>query len=287
MVRPKKRHILMCSFFILEMGDGMKLYLDVLFGLNMGFDFLLLITVSYLLNRKTSFKRLFLGSLFGGITIFILFLPLNSFTLFLYKVIVSIVMTLITFSYRDLKFTLKNLFYLYMTSMVYGGFLYFLNTEFSYKQVGLIFYHEGLSINFIFLLVFSPIILYLYVKQIKWLKEERSYYHSFSILFDESLKQIEGVSFLDTGNQIIDPYQNRPVVLLDKRRFIYDLNRFKLILVPITTASGSTLLRCIQPKEMKIDGIAVQQKVLIGLLDEKISLDGVDAILSLKIMEGL
>lgn len=269
------------------MGDGMKLYLDVLFFLNMGFDFLLLMTVSYLLNRKASFKRLLLGAFFGGSTIFILFLPLNSFTLFLYKVVVSIGMILLTFSYRDLKYTLKNLFYLYMTSIVFGGFLYFLNTEFSYKQVGLIFYHEGLSINFIFLIVFSPIILYLYVKQMKWLKEERSYYHSFSILFDESFKRIEGVSFLDTGNQVVDPYQNRPVILLDKRKFIYDLNRFKMILVPITTASGSALLPCIQPKEIQIDGKVVKQKILIGLLEEKISLDGVDAILSLKVMEGL
>ena len=265
----------------------MKLYLDVIFFLNTAFDLLLLITVSYLLHRQASFKRLLFGALFGGLTIVILFLPLNSWTLFLYKMVVSIIMVLITFSYRDLRYTLKNLFYLYMTSMILGGFLYFLNTEFSYKQIGLVFYHKGLSINFIFLIVFSPIILYLYVKQLKWLKEQRSYYHSFQIIFKSTDQVIKGTGFVDTGNGVIDPYKKRPVIILDKRKLIYDLNRFKMVLVPITTASGSTLLKCIEPQEVQIDGKCIQYPVLIGLLEEKIHLDGVDAILPLKVTEGL
>ena len=127
-----------------------------------------------------------------------------------------------------------------------------------------------------------------YNMQIKTIRTSVRHRHDGKFITNyESLKRIEGVSFLDTGNQVVDPYQNRPVILLDKRKFIYDLNRFKMILVPITTASGSTLLPCIQPKEIQIDGKTVKQKILIGLLEEKISLDGVDAILSLKVMEGL
>lgn len=273
------------SFFILYLGDGMKLYLDILFMINMGFDFLLLTSVSYILHRCASIKRLLLGSLFGGSTIFILFLPLNSFTLFLFKVIVSIGMVLLAFSYRDIKYTLKNLGYLYMTSIVLGGFMYFLNTEFSYKQEGLIFYYEGLSINFIVLILASPVILVLYIKQLKWLKEHRDYYHTVKISFKEG--EISGVGFLDTGSSITDPYLKKPVLVLDKRKFIYDLNRFKMVLVPITTATGTSLMRCITPKNVLIDNKPLDKEILIGLLDEKLLLDGVDMILSLKIMEGL
>ncbi len=263
----------------------MKLYLDVIFFLNTGFDFLLLLTVSYLLHRQASIKRILLGALFGGSTIFILFLPMNNVTLFLFKFMVSIGMILITFSYRDLRYTLKNMGYLYMTSIVLGGFMYFLNTEFSYKQEGLIFYHEGLSINFMVLLIASPVILYLYVKQLKWLKENRTYYHSVELHFGE--QKICGVGFLDTGSSITDPYLKRPVLVLDKRKFIYDLNRFKMVLVPITTATGTSLMKCITPTKVMIDDNPLNQQILIGLLDEKLLLDGVDMILSLQIMEGL
>lgn len=263
----------------------MKLYLDVLFFLNTGFDFLLLLTVSYLLHRQASVKRILCGALFGGSTIFILFLPMNNFTLFFFKFIVSIGMTLITFSYRDLKYTLKNMGYLYMTSIVLGGFMYFLNTEFSYKQEGLIFYHEGLSINFMVLLFASPIILYLYVKQLKWLKQNHQYYHTVELYFNE--EKIRGVGFVDTGSSIVDPYLKRPVLVLDKRKFIYDLNRFKMVLVPITTASGTNLMKCISPTKVVIDNKPLSKDILIGLLDEKLLLDGVDMILSLQIMEEL
>ena len=83
-------------------------------------------------------------------------------------------MVLITFNFKNIRYTLKNLFYLYITSVVLGGFLYFLNIEFSYKQVGLVFYHNGLSINFIVLIIASPIILFAYVKQAIYLKNNYS-----------------------------------------------------------------------------------------------------------------
>lgn len=263
----------------------MKLYLDVLFLLNMGFDFLLLITVSYILHRQASIKRLLLGSFFGGSTIFLLFFPLTNITLFLFKFIVSVFMILLTFSYRDFRYTMKNLGYLYMTSIVLGGFMYFLNTEFSYKQEGLVFYYEGLSINFIVLIIASPIILYLYVRQLRWLKQNQNYYHSVEVRFDHHI--IKGVGFVDTGSNITDPYLKRPVLVLDKRKFIYDLNRFKMVLIPITTATGTTLMKCFTPSEVTIDEQPLKKSVLIGFLDEKLLLDGVDIILSLKIMEDL
>ena len=84
-------------------GDNMKLYLDLIFLINIWFDFLLLLSVSILLKRNTKLKRIILGSLFGGITIFILFIKLNSIELFIYKIITSIIMILISFSYKNIK----------------------------------------------------------------------------------------------------------------------------------------------------------------------------------------
>ena len=83
-------------------------------------------------------------------------------------------MILVTFKFKNIRYTLKNIVYLYITSIVLGGCLYLLNIEFSYKQVGLVFYHNGLSINFIVLILASPIILFIYVKQAINLKNNYS-----------------------------------------------------------------------------------------------------------------
>ena len=145
-------------------GDYMKIYLDAIFMLNFCFDFILLLSVSIILRRNISIKRLLLGSFIGGLSIFILFIKINNFELFILKFIISLIMLLITFKYRNLKYTLRNLGFLYMNSIILGGFLYFLNVQFSYKQEGLVFYHNGLSVNFIFLVIISPIIIYIYIR---------------------------------------------------------------------------------------------------------------------------
>ena len=134
----------------------MKVYLDLVFLLNTAFDFLLLTTTSYLLKRNVKLKRIILGSVIGGLSIFLLFLKLNNFTLFIFKVVISIVMILSTFSFKNFKYFINNLIYLYLSSIVLGGGLYLINNEFNYKNYGILFVSNGFGLNIIVLIVLSP-----------------------------------------------------------------------------------------------------------------------------------
>ncbi len=263
----------------------MKLYLDLIMILNFLFDFFLLMGVSILLRRNVTINQLLKGAFFGGLSILFLFFKITSIQLFILKIIISIVMVILSFGYRDIKYTLKNLFYLYSTSLVLGGFLYYLNLEFSYKHEGIIFYHNGLSINYIVLLLSSPIILYFYIKQGIYLKNNYSNYHKVDINFGNN-RILHCNGFLDSGNHLEDPYRHRPVILIDHRKFIYDINEFKMILVPISTANSSTLLRCICVPEITIDGKWKRENILIGIMEQNITIDGIDVLLHTKIMEG-
>ena len=71
---------------------------------------------------------------------------------------------------KELLFTLLKS--LYGNSIILGGLIYFLNNQFSYKQKGFIFIHDGTSLNLIIILISSPIIFYLYHKMIV----EENYY---------------------------------------------------------------------------------------------------------------
>ena len=117
----------------------MTIYIDLVFFLNFFFDFVLLLTVNNTLKRNVKMKRLFLGAFVGSITIFFLFLPISSFWLFWIKIFLGILMCLATFGIKDRKYLIQNLGYLYMTSTVLGGFLYFLNLTFSESHYGLVF----------------------------------------------------------------------------------------------------------------------------------------------------
>lgn len=263
----------------------MKLYLDLIFILNFFFDLALLTTVSIILKRNVKPFRLILGALFGGLSIFFLFLNINSLTLFIFKIFISILMVLITFKFQNIKYTLRNIFYLYITSILLGGFLYFLNVEFSYKQEGLIFYHNGLSINFIVLIISSPIILFLYIKQALYLKNNYSNYYKVDIYLNDGKKVLVN-AFLDTGNKLCDPYKKRPIILIDNKIIKKNINKEKTILVPYDGINSHGLLKCIKPNKIYIHKIGYRTNLLIGISNESIDIDGVNCILHEKLLEG-
>lgn len=258
----------------------MKIYIDFVMILNFIIDFILLLSVKIILKRNTSINRILLGSFFGGLSILFLFFNINSFILFLFKLFISIVMVIISFKFINIKYTLINILYLYINSIILGGFLYLLNIEFSYKHTGIIFINNGLSINFIFLLIVSPIIIYIYIKQTKSLKYNYSNYCN--VLIKKDSKSYNYTAYMDTGNVLKDNISNKYVILIDKRKILFNIKEFRLI--PYTNASGNDIL-----KVVKIDSITFNNKeyknVLLGIID-KISLDGVDVILNKSLLEG-
>ncbi len=259
----------------------MKIYLDLILLLNFFMDLLLLFTVSIILKRNVRIIRLILGALFGASSIFLLFININSITLFILKFIISLVMLLISFGYKDIKYMVRNILYLYVSSIILGGFLYYLNIEFSYKSEGIVFYHNGLSVNYIVLIVLSPIILTLYIRQSLYLKNTYSKYYKIDIYLKNG-NILKFNSFLDTGNKLYDPYMKRPILLIDGKNIIYD----KYIYVPYSSINMHGLLKCIVPNKIYIHGIGYRTNLLIGISNEKIMLDGVDAIMHEAILEG-
>ncbi len=265
------------------MGEDMKVYIDVIFFINIFFDFLLLLTVSLILRRHTKIYRIILGSLVGASSIIFLFFNISLTMLFFLKILIAILMTITAFSYKDLKYTLKNISFLYLTSIALGGALYLLNIEFSYKNEGIIFYNNGYSINIIIILILTPILLYIYIKEIKDIKNNYSKYHKVYIYFKD--KKLEFTGYMDTGNNLTDPYKNRMVVLIDKKKINKYIKNEKEILVPYNGINKTGLIKCIKLKQISIDDKIINN-VLLGLINDKIMIDGVDIILNNK-MEDL
>lgn len=271
------------SFFYNKIGDCMKIYVDLVFLLNFFFDSILLLVVNIILKRNISLKRIFLGSFIGGFSVFILFININSLELFLIKILISIIMILITFKYHNIKTFLSNMGYLYMTSIIMGGFIYFLNIQFSYKNNGIVFFHSGLSINFILLLILSPLILNLYVKQIRKLKINFNNYYKVKIFYKDNEYSLTG--YLDTGNNLRDPYFKKPIILVEKNIF-KNIILDKYIMVPYRSLNNKSILKCIKADYIEIENLKIE-KVLIGLSNMKFNIDGVKCILNNELLKEI
>ena len=262
----------------------MKIYVDLVLLLNFLFDLLLLFGVALLLRRQTTLKRLLLGALVGSITIFSMFIEMSSLMLFLVKIMISVGMVLVVFGYQGWRYLGKNLFYLYTSSILLGGFLYFLNLECSYQHEGLVFYFNGLSVNVIVLIILSPIIIYAYVKQGLELKNHYSHYYQIDIYLRNG-KVLPVTAFLDTGNHLVDPYQRRPIILVNQELVEVNYSKDKMVLVPYDAINHHGLLKCVVPEKVFIPGVGFRENFLVGLANEKIGIEGVDCILHSKLIE--
>ena len=242
----------------------MIIYTDLVFLLNVFLDFILLMSVSVILTRNASIKRIILGSLIGGVSTILLFININNILLFILKLFLGVLMVISTFGFKTIKYTFNNLFYLYTTSFSIGGVLYLLMNKGFY--------------NYFILIIGFIIVSYLYIRQIKRFKDNYSNYYKVDIYFHKKIS-LEG--YLDTGNKLYDFYKKRPVVIVDKR---IKYNDDEVIYVPYTSLNNTSILRCI-----KIDKIVINNHTfnnyLVGISNKKIQIDGIDCILHSK-MKG-
>ena len=249
----------------------MTIYIDLLLLVNFLFDLLLLLTVNIALKRYSKISRLILASLFGEVTLLSLILPISSYLLIILKFILGIFLCIIAFGCKNFKYTFYNVLYLYMTSIILSGFTYYLSVEFQ-------------NINYLLLLI-SPLILYVFIKSIKALKEIKNYYYKIKIVFENG-KNLELTSFLDTGNKLIDPITNKPIILINKKLLKGSINIRSPMYIPYNTINHHGLLECVKPSYIEIENKKLKN-YLIGLSEESFKLNGIDCLLNYKILEDL
>ena len=251
-------------------------YVDLLVIQDLIYNYVILLGISLLLTRITNIKKIFLSSAIGTIPLIFLFINISNQLNFFISFIFSIIMSLITFSYKDIIYTIKNIFYMYSISIFLAGGINLIN-------VNLLPNIDNLILNVIILIILAPIITYIYIKSINNYKNNYSNYYKVDIYINDDEK-LTLSAFLDTGNKLIDPYKHRPIILINKK--LIETKDKKILLVPYNTINTNDLLKCIIPKQIYIHNIGYKTNFLIGLMDE-ITIDGVDCVLNQKLLERI
>lgn len=225
-----------------------------------------------LLKRKTSLKRIIIASLIGSVSTILLFFINDNITLILYKLIISIIMVIVAFKYESFKYFKDNLIWLYIISIILGGSIYLLNDSVSLSNKALVFDRNGLEFNLILLILITPFVVYKYVKQNENRMIVYSNYYDISIYYKDEI--INEVGFLDTGNNLKDPFFNRPIILVNKELIKKKINTF---LIPYYTVNNHSLLEVFKPNKIVINNRTIKN-VLIGISD--VNINGVKIILN-------
>lgn len=246
----------------------MEMYIDLFFIFNVIMDYIIIMSTNILLKRRTSYIRMILSSLIGGISSLVLFTSLNKIVI---EIVSIVIMVLISFGYKGIRYLINNILYMYILSTLLGGIIYLFNIKVS----------NSMFLTYLIIIVISIEIMILYIKENKKMRSIYNNYYRVDIYFKDREK-LSLIGFVDTGNNLYDPYKKRPVIIVHNKYIKED----KYILVPYHTINGNGLLKCIKPDIIFIDGIGYKGNVLIGFSDSFNFGDGVDVILHKDIMRG-
>jgi stage II sporulation protein GA (sporulation sigma-E factor processing peptidase) len=239
------------------------MYIEEIIILNFIIDYILLKTMSKILKLQTTNKRIIISSLIGELTLIYLFIS-NQIIITISKLIILLLMIYISFGFIDKKTYIKNIIYYYILSFFLGGTLYYVKIN-------------NLN-NYKYFLLLIPIIMNIYeyfeydIK--KYIKNR---YKVNIYLNDGTILYLNG--FMDTGNNLIEPYTNKKVIIINKK-----VNE-NFYLVPYKTISGESLIKCFTPKKVYIDGLGEIKNISVGISDEKFN--GFNCLLNYKIMEEI
>ncbi|MEE1370903.1 MAG: sigma-E processing peptidase SpoIIGA [Bacilli bacterium] len=246
----------------------MRIYIDLFFLFNTIMDIIIITSVSILLKRNTTYKRILISSLLGGISSLMLFTSINRLLL---ELITIILMVTIAFKYKNIRYFLTNILYTYILSILLGGLIYLFNSKVTLN----------IYLNYLVIIILSIEVMTLYIKESKKIKNTYNNYYKVDIYFKDKEK-ISLIGFLDTGNNLYDPYKKRPIILVDKKYQKED----KFILVPYHTINGEGLLKCIKPEKVYIEKIGYKTNLLVAFSSSPSTINGVEVLLHKDLMKG-
>lgn len=239
------------------------MYIEYVLIINFFIDYILLLTVSLILNINVKNKRLIFSSLVGEISLLYLFIN-SAFLLFIFKAILGLLIIYLAFGYKNKKSFLNAFIWFYILSFFLGGVLYYIK--------------DNLNINYYIILLFIPIIMNIYKYFTYNLKTELNLKYKVNIYLNNGrILYLNG--YMDSANTLIDPISNKKVIIINE----YVNENFYL--VPYETIGSTHLIRCFKPKKVYIDSIGERKDIVVGIINKKFN--GYDCLLNYGLMEGL
>lgn len=200
------------------------LYLDLILLLNFIMNSLILVLTSYLARINVSFPRLCFGAIVATASVPFLFIFPNNFMFtFSWKLLFSIFILLATFGFLHIKRFFHVFLLFYFVSFTAGGGLtaiqYMVNDLFMSSFQSFLLTVDniyGESVHVSLLIVSIPLVFLLFKNRMdQHVKEKIKYDEMYECILTINGKSYRTNGFFDSGNHLVDPITNRPIVLAD------------------------------------------------------------------------
>ncbi|MFD2133044.1 sigma-E processing peptidase SpoIIGA [Pseudogracilibacillus auburnensis] len=203
----------------------MIIYLDIILLFNLFCNLLILSLTKYLAKVNVNIHRLLFGTIIATALVpLIVYFPFSFFNSLIGKGIYSLFIIFCTFGFKSMQQMFKKLFLFYFISFSIGGGLfgihYLVQDSFSSKSNKLLLYVNnvyGDQMSLLIILVGFPLVwLFTKSRMDRHVKDKIKYDQMYDVTIEMNGFRHQTIGYIDSGNHLVDPLTNRPVVLCDE-----------------------------------------------------------------------
>lgn len=247
----------------------MIIYVDVLIFTNIIINYCILSLSQKFLHIKTKQTRLVISSTIGALFSLIVFLPIysNIFSLSL-KLLVAFIMCLIGFSYSNISSFIKLVVCVFSISLVFSGLMVLIYQYTNIKRIAVIndvvyFQIEPLNLILISLFIYLIII----VLQRSFNDNTKNTLVTTKILYNQITYECCGK--VDTGNSVVEPFSQIPVIIVEKS--VFGKNEIPTTrIIPYKALGSHGILNGFKPDKVFISKKEIKKNIYIGIYNGNI-----------------
>ncbi|WP_125154642.1 sigma-E processing peptidase SpoIIGA [Clostridium rectalis] len=253
----------------------MIIYMDLLILENFIVNKFLLYLTAQTVKVKIKQFDITLSAFIGSLYILVMFYDKKGYFISIYfKILLALVMTYITFRKKNLLFNIKTTIIFILYTMLLAGLCVFIEMNKNNNPI------EGTAVIYNFSykkLMLSLMIIYLVINRllafIKDRRDSNCYLYDVDIVLRSSKTKVK--AFLDTGNELVEPVTNLPVIVVQEDIFKdIDIKDYSNFYIPYKVVNGAGgRLRAIKPECIKIykEEQIEEKDALIAFSNEKLS----------------
>ncbi len=250
----------------------MKVYLDIFFLVNLGMNFVVLMLESFIQKRRIRPARLIAAAAAGAalsVALVVLHVHRQLWLLIILYLAGSIGILRIAFGKTTKSALLRNLLVFYVCAFVLAGILLSLQ-----NLPGV----RGNAAALLFLAGAALFLVYRLLPLKNQIEQKTGQYYDVRLYCGG--KRVCGVGFLDTGNQLREPFSRKPVLIGEKKFLMPLLEEDRVFrYIPFHSLGNDTgMIPAFQSEYIEIKGKNGiwhrQDKPWIALCDSYISADG-------------
>ncbi|MDC3412841.1 sigma-E processing peptidase SpoIIGA [Aquibacillus sp. 3ASR75-11] len=202
----------------------MEIYLDAVWVLNLLLDFMILLLTQWITKDNTKRLRVAFGAFVASIIVpLTIYFPDSFLTSPLGKGLYSFIIIWCAFGFKNTRQYIKRILSFYFITFTLGGGLiashFLLGQQFNTTGNAMLTFKTGYGdqISWIFVAIGFPIIWWFTKSRMDRQEGEKIHYDQLcEVTIQMKGKRFSTTGYIDSGNQLVDPLSQRPVIICDQ-----------------------------------------------------------------------